>query len=85
VVTVVLNAVALWKQEARDPQRAARAAAARRPSAPPGARSCRAAARALAGGRGPGHAAFSMQDILLEPYGGQILKLPWVPPPCSRR
>ena len=75
VVTVVLNMVAIWKQEPRDPQRTM----ADRPR-PAFAESWRAFA--LGGNAvrrlvtvGLGTAAFSMEDILLEPYGGQILHL----------
>ena len=75
VLTMVLNLVALWKQEARNP---ARTALDRQ--TPEFLASWRAF---MAGGRstrlliavGLGTAAFSMQDILLEPYGGQILGL----------
>jgi BCD family chlorophyll transporter-like MFS transporter len=75
VATVVLNVIALWKQEARDPVRSAAQA-----SRPAFRKSWRAFSR---GGRasrllvavGLGTAAFSMQDILLEPYGGQIMRL----------
>jgi MFS transporter, BCD family, chlorophyll transporter len=75
LATMALNMVALWKQEARDPSRTA-------PDQP--RPSFGDAWRAFsAGGRssrrlvavGLGTAAFSMQDILLEPYGGQILHL----------
>ena len=75
VATVFLNIAALWKQEARDPARTARGTA--RPSFVD-------AWRALCQ-QGPwtrrlavaviGTAAFSMQDVLLEPYGGQVLLL----------
>lgn len=73
VLTMVLNVVALWKQEARNPDRM------RKDEARP---EFVAAWRALTADRrtrrflvsvGLGAAAFSMQDILLEPYGGQIL------------
>jgi len=73
--TMVLNIIALWKQEARDPSRTRGAVDG------PGFRE---SWRALtSGGRwsrvlvsvGLGTAAFSMQDILLEPYGGEILRL----------
>jgi BCD family chlorophyll transporter-like MFS transporter len=75
VLSLVLNGLALWKQEARDPSRAARqsdppdfAAAWRSLSA-----GTRASRRLVAIGLGT--MAFSMQDILLEPYGGQVLGL----------
>jgi MFS transporter, BCD family, chlorophyll transporter len=75
LLTMALNIVALWKQEARNP--ATTDPARERPT-------FRASWRAFAAhGRslrllvavGLGTAAFSMQDILLEPYGGQILLL----------
>jgi len=75
VLTMALNIVALWKQEARDPSRTA-------PDRPrPAFRESWAAF--MRGGRssrvlvavGLGTAAFSMQDVLLEPYGGQVLRL----------
>ncbi len=76
-LTMALNIVALWKQEARNPGATTAAARAAR-------RGFRAAwAQFMHGGRASrllvavalGSAAFSMQDILLEPYGGQILGL----------
>ena len=76
VVTLVLNAIALWKQEARDPSRTM--VTGPRPGFlaawrefDRGARSRR---RLVA--LGLGTVAFSMQDILLEPYGGHVLGLP---------
>lgn len=74
-VTVVLNGIALWKQEARQPQHT-RADRERVPF--------RAAWRELLAQNGAlrlllavaiGSAAFSMQDVLLEPFGGEILGL----------
>ena len=74
-ITMVLNVIALWKQEARDPARTAfslpkvafgetwREFMAERGS------------RRLLVAVGLGTSAFSMQDILLEPYGGQVLGL----------
>ncbi|WP_336485368.1 BCD family MFS transporter [Methylobacterium nigriterrae] len=75
LVTIVLNGIALWKQEPRGSARAA--GTLPRPSF---ARSWALyAGSGLARRRlvatGLGTAAFSMQDILLEPYGGQILRL----------
>ncbi len=73
VATMVLNALALWKQETRDRSRAQRRGAdptfaeAWRAYASDGAARLRLVAIAL------GTMAFSMQDVLLEPYGGQIL------------
>ncbi|QAZ38565.1 MFS transporter [Methylibium sp. Pch-M] len=76
LLTMVLNVVALWKQEARDPARTAHRGTPR-----PAFRSAWRAfirggrASRLLVGVGLGTAAFSMQDILLEPYGGQIMHL----------
>jgi BCD family chlorophyll transporter-like MFS transporter len=77
VVTLVLNVIAMWQQEARDLSRTTAAAtppprfaaAWRDFAAPPGT-------RRLLVALGLGTAAFSMQDVLLEPYGGQILGMP---------
>lgn len=75
VVTLVLNVIALWKQEARDRQLTAKDQP--RPAFRDAWRQFMQASQA---GRflvavGFGTAAFSMQDVLLEPYGGQILGL----------
>ena len=76
LLTMILNLIALWKQEARNP-------AATRHDAPavdfPA--SWRAFVREGSHRRylvavGLGSAAFSMQDIVLEPYGGEVLHLP---------
>jgi MFS transporter, BCD family, chlorophyll transporter len=75
VATLVLNTVALWKQETRRPPRGAQQQAAAQPAfreawatyiEGDGARR-RLVAIAL------GTMAFAMQDVLLEPYGGQVL------------
>jgi BCD family chlorophyll transporter-like MFS transporter len=76
VLTIVLNGVALWKQEARRH-------GAPTPSTvrPPDFR--QAWERFSQGGQvvrrllavGLGTMAFSMEDVLLEPYGGQVLHL----------
>jgi BCD family chlorophyll transporter-like MFS transporter len=72
LLTVGLNLLALWKQEARAPGRGhgqnapAFRAAWRAFVARPGARRFLVAV-------GLGTAAFNMQDIVLEPYGGEIL------------
>jgi BCD family chlorophyll transporter-like MFS transporter len=75
LVAVVLNAIALWKQEPRR-----RALAADTPVPPLRAAWQRLAARSrvrrLLWAVALGTAGFSMQDVLLEPYGGQILHLP---------
>jgi BCD family chlorophyll transporter-like MFS transporter len=73
VLTLVLNTIAMWRQEALAPRRAAApevdfGAAWRHFIAGPGTRR-RLAAIAL------GTMAFAMQDVLLEPYGGQVLGL----------
>ncbi len=75
VATMALNLIALWKQEARDPSRT-------RPDRPL-PRFSESWGDFIAGGRAGrllvavflGTAAFSMQDILLEPYGGEILAM----------
>jgi BCD family chlorophyll transporter-like MFS transporter len=77
VATMTLNLLALWKQEQRRPSRGAAAA----PRAKPSFRQSwddfteggRAVRRLVAVGLGT--MAFSMEDILLEPYGGQVLHL----------
>jgi BCD family chlorophyll transporter-like MFS transporter len=74
-LTMILNIVALWKQEARNPARTS--VTAPRPSF---RKSWAEFSRNSRPGRiltacALGTAAFSMQDILLEPYGGQILNL----------
>jgi BCD family chlorophyll transporter-like MFS transporter len=76
VLTMLLNAIALWKQEPRRPRRAASA----EPAAEPFRTAWRAfirlpRARRMMWAVGLGSAAFSMQDVLLEPYGGQILHM----------
>lgn len=75
VVTLVLNVVALWKQEVRRPE----LTAPDRPRRPFreawGELVADRTARRLLLALGLGTAAFSMQDILLEPYGGEVLAL----------
>jgi MFS transporter, BCD family, chlorophyll transporter len=76
VVTIVLNAVALWKQEARG-------RAPRRPANAPEPTFKESWAGYIEGAGalrrlivvGVGTLAFGMQDVLLEPYGGEILHL----------
>ncbi len=75
LVTIVLNGFALWKQEPRDPHRgrdAPRHSFAESWQIYAGQGHARRRLLAI----GLGTAGFSMQDILLEPYGGQILHLP---------
>ncbi len=76
VATIVLNGVSLWKQETRGQAR--RASARQRE---PGfveswdsfTQGDRVIRRFVAVGLGT--MAFSMEDVLLEPYGGQVLRL----------
>jgi BCD family chlorophyll transporter-like MFS transporter len=75
VTTIVLNAIALWKQEPRRPLETA-ADRIRPTFSQSWAEFDRAGdARRRLVALGLGTAAFSMQDILLEPYGGQVLHL----------
>lgn len=77
LATLVLNTLALWKQETRDPQRGRATLERSRTPAEFGAAwrgfvatpetLPRLAAIAL------GTLAFGMQDVLIEPYGGQVL------------
>jgi BCD family chlorophyll transporter-like MFS transporter len=74
LVSILLNGVALWKQEARRPRHEVEA----QPPAPPlgdvwRALAARPGALRLLVAVGLGAAAFSAQDALLEPYGGQAL------------
>ena len=74
-LTMILNIVALWKQEARN-----RGATGPRAVQPAFREvwaifTARARTMRLLVAVGLGAAAFSMQDVLLEPYGGQILGL----------
>ncbi|MDM7947310.1 MAG: BCD family MFS transporter [Oceanibaculum nanhaiense] len=73
VLVIAFNVISIWKQEARDPRRTAldRATqgfmeALREYRSDPGVVRLLLAV-------GVGSAAFGMQDILLEPYGGEIL------------
>ena len=75
ILTLVLNTMALWKQELRRPNGMARTAE------PPGFAE---AWRVYVAGDGAlrrlvaiglGTMAFGMQDVLIEPYGGQVLGL----------
>ncbi|MEY2624784.1 MAG: MFS transporter [Gammaproteobacteria bacterium] len=75
VITLLLNILALWKQEPRnlarleEPKTDTRFATAWRSFTAP------TRTRRLLATVGFGTAAFSMQDVLLEPYGGQILNM----------
>lgn len=77
VFTVAVNLVSLWKQEARVPGTTPYQPGERRPM-------FREAWRTFAGGgqavrllvaSGLGFFAFNLQDVLLEPYGGEILRM----------
>jgi len=76
VATIVLNGIAIWKQEARGTARP-RQATAPDPSFQQSWASFMSGDRALARlvAVGVGTLAFSMQDVMLEPYGGQVLGL----------
>ena len=75
VVTLVLNVVAMWKQEKRNP--VATRAGRDTPSLKAAVAEYRADPRAtrLLVAVALGSAAFAMQDVLLEPFGGEILSM----------
>lgn len=75
VTTIALNILALWKQETRNRSRTApnRAQPSFRESWSSFTTGDHALRRLLAVGLGT--MAFSMQDVLLEPYGGQVLNM----------
>lgn len=75
VLTLLLNITALWKQEARRPGNKSAADESLEFGASWRLFIARAATRRLLIAVGLGAAAFSMQDVLLEPYGGQVLGL----------
>ncbi len=82
VAAIVLNVVALWKQELWDRKRAAQMRRERE-SGKPGPKFRETWRAFIAAGRskrllialGLGTAGFTMQEILLEPYGAQVLGL----------
>ena len=74
VVTMVFNLAALWKQEARGAATISKPSAKFRDSWRQFSGHSRAVRFLVAVGLGT--AAFNMQDIILEPYGGEILHLP---------
>ncbi len=80
MVTIVLNIIALWKQEGRGAPK--KSVESDEEEASPSFReSFRAFLRGGPASRllvavGLGGAGFNMQDILLEPYGGELLGLP---------
>ena len=73
VATIVLNGIALWKQEPRNTARMAETPPRFMETWRQFARGIQARRRLVA--LGIGTVAFSMQDILLEPYGGEVLGL----------
>lgn len=77
LAVLLLNAVALWKQEARNPQHlASMKRQGRRPfMAVWGEFIAMPHAKRFLWATALGTAAFNMQDIILEPYGGEILHL----------
>ncbi|MCF1502633.1 BCD family MFS transporter [Afifella sp. H1R] len=74
-LTMVLNVVALWKQEARNPALTAKDAPRTSFREAWGSFAKGGRASRLLVAVGLGTAGFSMQDILLEPYGGEVLHL----------
>ena len=75
VLTVVLNSIAMWKQEARNPRLTDKDAPHISFGEAWAQFSAAGRAKRLLIGVGLGSAAFSMQDILLEPFGGQVFSL----------
>ena len=75
VVTVAINVVSMWKQEARNPQKTSHDR--ERPTFKEALANYRSNPRSgrLLLAVGLGSAAFSMQDVLLEPYGAELLDL----------
>lgn len=73
LLTVILNVTALWKQEARNARAAIEARAAGNFRSVWSAFVKQPNTRRLLVATGTGAAAFAMQDVLLEPYGGQVL------------
>jgi BCD family chlorophyll transporter-like MFS transporter len=75
LATMVLNGIALWKQEPRDPSATSKTAP-RPPFAEAwGELMAHRGARRFLVTVGLGTVGFSMQDILLEPYGAEVLGL----------
>ncbi len=73
VLTLAFNVIALWKQEARRPSATAGEAAVQGFRATWRAFIAQPGARRFLWSVGLGTLAFNMQDIVLEPYGGEIL------------
>jgi MFS transporter, BCD family, chlorophyll transporter len=75
VITAVLHLIALWKQEARNPSRTTGESKTEEFSVVWRRFSQESGARRFLIAVGLGTAAFSMQDVILEPYGAEVLKL----------
>lgn len=75
VATILLNLIALWKQETRDPKSTAHDIERPNFQEAWAKMSKNKRVKRLLITIGLGTAAFSMQDILLEPYGGEVLGL----------
>ncbi|NBX40629.1 MAG: MFS transporter, partial [Gammaproteobacteria bacterium] len=73
VATFMLNVIALWKQEPRDTTRMSQTGDEKRFGVAWRDFTAPSKTRRLLVAVGFGSAAFSMQDVLLEPYGGQVL------------
>jgi MFS transporter, BCD family, chlorophyll transporter len=74
-LTIILNIIALWKQEARNSAKTAFDKVHLSFSESWAKFSNNGRTKRLLVAVGLGSAAFSMQDVLLEPYGGQVLGL----------
>jgi len=75
VLTIALNIIALWKQEGRDPKRKYQAGERPKFSVAWAQLTSDSRARRLLVAVALGTAGFAMQDVLLEPFGGQVLGL----------
>ena len=77
IATILLNTIALWKQETRDPGRYRKKAEGPPPkfSEAWGTYIETDGARRALIAIGLGTMAFAMQDVLLEPYGGRVLEM----------
>ncbi len=73
LATMLLNLVALWRQEARNPQATRHDRVRPAFGAAWGALLAERGMRRLLVAVGLGSAAFAMQDVLLEPYGAEVL------------
>ncbi|MEM9330727.1 MAG: PucC family protein [Pseudomonadota bacterium] len=75
VVTLVLNSIAMWKQESRDRNRAKNPVPQRDFSSAWRQLMARKGMMRLLIMIGLGTAGFGMADVLLEPFGGQVLEM----------